>query len=680
LLAAHPPSLRHGRRLAAEGRYEQATELLLCAGALDEAAASADHVIVAVVERLDLALAERWLKAFEVSSLRDVPSFVTAELMLALARDDPRRGLAVAERLRGRGRLERLVSSSASAAALLAWCHVESGVPVVADGLVASLWSDVGETEMPSVPAPTGQPLDAVVSAACYLLGRLSALDIPSSPWHEAVTAPWRVASLRASGRTQRALELLEAASATGTATVTVEASVRADLLIDAGRPDAARAAIAGRRQWACGAGNVAEAWRAELAAARTALRVDRDPVAARTVLDQLAAEIPKTGLYRELLDMWYGLALLLQHRDGAALARLRATVDRMLTGDRILGLPTAAVYLAEAEWRAHEEDAADRAADVALDAARRQGSNHLLLQALADFPSVVSRRIDAEPTPDSPWSALGRALIAQRAVRRRPVRSSVRLQEFGRSAMLVDDDEVRPRIAKTYELLAYLLLCPGAEASRHQLLNALFDGRADASTRAYLRQAILDLRRLRPHDTERLDDGRVRLAETVAGSDAIDFEAQLVEAARLQGTERLDATLAALELHDRGEYLAGAVSQWVLARRRSLTELATDARCEAAWLAFAAHRDAVAEQLTSRVLSDDPLREAAWRLAMRLARARGDDRGVTEAYHGCTLALSQIGTSPAVSTRRLAEELRRGDLPTAQTDPRPQRRSSLAW
>src|SRR5439155_452551 len=115
-----------------------------------------------------------------------------------------------------------------------------------------------------------------------------------------------------------------------------------------------------------------------------------------------------------EWLDTWYGLALLLEADDAAALARLRKAVESMVAGDRILELPTAAVYLAEAEWRAGDEEAADRAADRALDAARRQGSNHLLLQALADFPAVVSRRIDAEPGADSAWHELGRALIAQ--------------------------------------------------------------------------------------------------------------------------------------------------------------------------------------------------------------------------------------------------------------------------
>jgi len=69
-----------------------------------------------------------------------------------------------------------------------------------------------------------------------------------------------------------------------------------------------------------------------------------------------------------------------------------------MVRGDRILELPTAAVYLAEAYWRAGDEDASDQAADLALDAAQRQGSNHLLLQALDDVPAVPTRRLDAEP------------------------------------------------------------------------------------------------------------------------------------------------------------------------------------------------------------------------------------------------------------------------------------------
>jgi len=115
-------------------------------------------------------------------------------------------------------------------------------------------------------------------------------------------------------------------------------------------------------------------------------------------VLDglQRREETIRLGYLAEEVDSWYGYALLLENDDEAAPQRLRRAVTSMRRSDRMLELPTAAVYLAEAEWRAGDEDAARRAADVALEAARRQGSNYMLLQALANFPAVATRRLDA--------------------------------------------------------------------------------------------------------------------------------------------------------------------------------------------------------------------------------------------------------------------------------------------
>ena len=243
--------------------------------------------------------------------------------------------------------------------------------------------------------------------------------------------------------------------------------------------------------------------------------------------------------------------------------------------------MPTAAVYLAEAEWRTGDEAAADAAADVALEAAQRQGSNHILLQALADFPFVASRRIDTEPGGESAWHELGRALMAQRAGVAPPVRSTVELHEFGRSAIVVDGVAVRPRIAKTYELLSFLMTRPGLHADRTELLEALFDGRSDPSARAYLRQAIRWLREvLGTPDAVIAEDGDIRLGDivTVAGESAR-LEVMLAEAARLQGAERLDATLAALAIADQGDFLPDASTQWVESRREALGSAITDAR-----------------------------------------------------------------------------------------------------
>jgi DNA-binding SARP family transcriptional activator len=240
--------------------------------------------------------------------------------------------------------------------------------------------------------------------------------------------------------------------------------------------------------------------------------------------------------------------------------------------------------------------------------------------------------------------------------------RSSVQLIEFGDCRILVDGEEARPRIAKTYELLAYLAAAgPEPQADRGELLDALFDGRADESSRAYLRQAVRWLRQVLPEDSVHGEKGVVRLGEAVTlTSESVQLEAALTQAARLIGGDRLSATLSALEVYDRGPYLPDFASRWVDDRRAHLAELATDARYEAAELALAEGRLGEAKQLAAEVLRVEPYREAAWRLTMRLAAAVGDDDGVIRAYRRCQEALAAVGASPAATTRQLLERLRR--------------------
>jgi hypothetical protein len=52
--------------------------------------------------------------------------------------------------------------------------------------------------------------------------------------------------------------------------------------------------------------------------------------------------------------------------------------------------------------------------------------------------------------------------------------------------------------------------------------------------------------------------------------------------------------------------------------------------------------------------ISGPPLREGAWRLAMRVADALGDDQGVVRADNDCEQALADLGTTPSESTRQL--------------------------
>lgn len=666
--------LAYGRLLASEGHHEEAAQELIRAGALAEALSSAEQVIVEVVERLDFPVAERWFEALGELASSGASPFTTAELMLAVAQEDFRRGARVADQLVALGEREPLVRSSERAAALMAWCYAAvnrlddffevledapQGPTVDAARYIANLVLPTGGAERPE---PTGGPLDALVPLSDYLLGRLSDLaDMSGSQWAQSMARPWQIAALGATGQTRRALEMYEEARAAGGASTMLRALVGPDLLIDAGRIEEARQELALTRESARMTSRWIwlENWLTEL---KLAARVDRDPVAARRILERIEPEASRSPFHDEVMRTWYGLALLVQGDDAAALERLRGAVDGMAAGNRLLHLPTAAVYLAEAEWRAGNEDEADRAADCALDAARRQGSNHLLLQALADFPAVVARRIDAEPTGDSPWHELGRALMAQDVPVAAHIGISVELREFAGRTILVNGEEVRPAIGKSYELLAYLASRRPPQAERAELFDALFDSRADDSTRAYLRQAVRRLRQVLPDEGALVvEQGRVSLREDVTiDSESTRFHAQLAEAARLQGEERLTATLAALELFDQGEYLPDVHSAWAEERRTELADRARDARSEAAELAFAAGLYQDAKRLVAEVLRGDSYREAGWRLDMKIANALGDEDGVIRAYRGCERALAELGAEPAAATRELLERMRR--------------------
>jgi DNA-binding SARP family transcriptional activator len=665
--------LAYGRLLAAEGHDEEATEELLAAGAHDEALATAGRAIFAVIDRLDLPVAERWLER-----LGPTGPLVMAGLMLALTKDDYRRGAALADGLAAAGARAPLAAASSAAALLMGLCYAhlarlddmhavfaEAEVAGDADLEVMRYFMTIYGTDPPARPALTGGPLDALVLAVDYGYGRLAELVAEQTVgWVNAWAQPWLISALSATGRTQEAIELYEQVRAHGLTGPSLDTVVGPHVLVDAGRRDEALATIVRGRRGARAGGSVVYELLADVSEARLHLRLDRDPEAALAVLDRLerSPHARRLAYLAEQIDAWYGFALLLAGRDEEAAERLRRAAAAMHDSERVLELPTAAVYLSEAEWRLGDEEAADRAADLALGAARRQGSNHMLLQALADFPAVVSRRLDAEAAADSAWHELGRALLAQGIAVEATVRSSVQLIEFGECRILVDRDEARPRIAKTYELLAYLAAAGrDASAERDELLDALFEGRADDSSRAYLRQAVRWLRQVLPDGSVHVEQGAVRLGDQVTvTSESSAFEAALVQAARLLGGDRLTATLAALEVYDRGPYLPDVASRWVEERREHLAELATDARYEAAELAYAEGRLSDARRLAGEVLRVEPLREAAWRLTMRLASALGDEDGVLRAYQRCEQALAEVGATPAQTTRQLLERLRR--------------------
>jgi DNA-binding SARP family transcriptional activator len=668
----------YGRLLAGNGFHEEAVQELLAAEALTDALPSAKHAIFGVIGRLDFAVADRWIAALSQVVPVDDVGFADAELMLAVVRDDVRDGARIADELAEAGRREQLAATSELAAPLMAWCYGFAGrveearavLDTAPDGpgldvarYALALFVESGAS--PARPEPTGGPLDVLLYNVDYFVGRLREVaDGPPSPWTAVAIGPGRIGALRAQGRTAAALVDYEAARWRGAFSNLMESFIAPDVLFDAGQVDEARAALWRGRKVARASGSPAWIALHHIAAAKLALRADRDTATATATLAEIDSDTAASGypLVREWAQTWLGLAALLENDDAAALSSLRVAVTGMCAGGRILELPTAAVYLAEAEWRAGNPDAADDAADVALDAARQQGSNHVLLQALTDFPAVVARRIDAEAHADSPWHAVGRALAAQGVSVGTRIPTAIELVEFGCTAIVLDGTRVRPRIAKCYELLGFLAARKGAPASRDELLNALFDARNDESARAYLRQTVTGVRRLLPADAVTISkDGRIGLGpDVVVGSESARLETELAAALRLQGGELVDAVEHALAALARGDYFPGVGSAWIDERRQQLAELVTSVRAAAADAAYAVDRYPDAQRLTEAVLAVDPLREAMWRTSMRIRSVVGDYDGVITTFAQCERALGAAGARPTATTRALLDQLRR--------------------
>lgn len=666
----------HGRHLASHAFHEEAVEELLAAGALTDAYASAQRAILGVLDRLDFAVADRWIAALSPVVPVGDDGFAEARLMLAVARDDQRQGARIADELATAGRRDQLAVASERAAALMAWCYMLAGrigdmhaVLAAAPGgpdvnIVRYSLALVDPDGGPPRPEPTGGLFDGMLTGIDYFRGRVRELtDDPTSPWTRAAMGAGRIGALRATGHTAQALQQYEAVAHGGSFGGVVDSLIAPEVLLDAGRVDEARAALARGGKFIRANGSPILTALHQVLAAKLTLRADGDAASATAILDLIDRDAARGyALVFELAQTWHGLAALIQGDEESAVSSLRAAVAGMQAGRRILELPTAAVYLAEAEWRVGNPDAADRAADIALQAARQHGSNHVLLQALADFPAVVARRIDAERHADSVWHRIGRALAAQGVRVGTRIPTAVELVEFGRTAIILDGQEVQPKLSKCYELLGFLAVRNGVPAGRDELLDALFDSRGDESARSYLRKAIIGVRRLLPDGALSVgDEGRVGLnSDVVLASESARLEHELAAAARLQGSALVVATEHALKPLTHGDYLPGIRSAWVDERRQQLAELACTARAAAAEAAFAVDRYDAAHRLALAVLAADPLREAMWRMVMRIRAAVGDYDGVISTFARCEGALGSAGIAPAASTRALLDQLRR--------------------
>ena len=210
----------------------------------------------------------------------------------------------------------------------------------------------------------------------------------------------------------------------------------------------------------------------------------------------------------------------------------------------------------------------------------------------------------------------------------------------------------------KDRALLAILALQPGATHTRDKLASLLWSDRGDQQARDSLKHSLTRIRQCLEPAAVVADRRSVRLDPAAVASDVATFERLLVE-------ETPEAMEQASELY-RGDLLDGigirdpAFEDWLLVERQRLRQ-----RCEEALTKLLAQStgqgtQARAAAAARRLLSLDPLREAACRALMRIYAEQSQIPQAIKLYETLRDRLHrELGVKPEPQTTQLYEFIR---------------------
>jgi DNA-binding SARP family transcriptional activator len=232
-------------------------------------------------------------------------------------------------------------------------------------------------------------------------------------------------------------------------------------------------------------------------------------------------------------------------------------------------------------------------------------------------------------------------------------------------------DRELPPfESARAESLLAYLLLHRGAPQPREWLAFMLWPDSSEQQARTNLRHVLHTLRGALPEPERFLEVTARTLCwrpDAPLELDVAEFERALAGA---EGSGEQDALRKAIRAYS-GDLLVGRYDEWVLVERERLRDRYLGALERLASLLEQTGELAGAIEHAERVLREDPLREPAARLLMRLHDARGDGAQAMRAYHACAAALRrELGTPPSAATRAAYEALLPGVGDVGETQP----------
>ena len=392
-------------------------------------------------------------------------------------------------------------------------------------------------------------------------------------------------------------------------------------------------------------------------------VRMGRVDEAAELLRDAMAWSHER-GLpcFGEWAATWLGAARLARDEDPLEVAGLlEEAIAGMDRAERRLEQPAALVQLAEARWRAGDEDGHDEAARRALAVAERMGSFGPLVSALADVPDVLARCIDAGGPHEADWRRLARAGEASHASST-TAEARIVIGTLGRLRVAVDGTERELNPSRAIDIAAEVARAGWRGVPRAELVEQLEEHSVDAQN--YLRQVVHRLRRIAPEGVELTsEDGLLRWtpAGAVVTEDDV-LRALLAQVARETGETRLRILAAALELAGRGVLVTAADTLAAAEQRAELAGAVAEARREYARLLLAAGRATEAVAAARAAVTAEPLREDGWCLLMRASAAADGAAAAVPVYSECAEALAEIGLEPSAGTRDLLRRLREAD------------------
>ena len=662
----------HAELLVQTAHYEEAAELQLELGDLDGAMAAIEQACGQLVDRCDWDTVLRWADAVGHERLHRSPALLSTVIPALRSARRIDEAQALIRELHGTGRLAEVTAGDDRVITHVAWSMLwrpREGLDLLdrydaAGGAAGARFM----LEVTSGTGPVDPPrgvrwtdVDRLVSWGLMVQGRLDDLVamLPSEdqwPPRTPYTTPHPLLGLVWRGELDRARDLFDQVPEEVRRRIHTDLwhYLEAWLLLaednPAGSLAAARQAIVHSRRTRFGFEPVFQIIEAE---ALLYLGRADDAVA---VLEASIESSRSSGLraYQEWGQTFLGHALLLKNEDERAATLLTSCVESMSQAQRLLLLPAAATFLAEAQWRLGRSDAARDAAERAHQVSVRMGAFFGLKRALQQFPELAGHLQRGDDA--GKWLRVLNSPAA--TVRHRKPDSahgtSVLIQPFGPTPdILVDGRPLGIRRLKILELASFLATRSGGVA-REDVLIQLFPDSDRSHASNHLRQVVHQLRKVAGLTLQRLPTSQIAWSDSFV-VDTVDrqFEQAHDQAGELAGPDRLRQLQAALNLMD-GPYLASSELEWVSDRRFELDVMAEEAELETARLALDLRDFDSARRFAERVLARDAYSEAAYRVLIEVDMTVGTETSAMATYRRAVAALREIGLTPDEPTVRL--------------------------